>query len=113
MADQKGNINRPLLFGMEKVPSSLWDSLIQQLEKDVRHSFAETDSETVYTELYALIKLAVENGSLPQLLYRIDVSEDKARQCSSVEDPVHCLVQIILEREAQKVLFRNQYKGKI
>lgn len=111
MADQKGNINWPQIFGMAKVPPSLWESLVQQLEKDLRHSFSEIDSGVVYTELYNLIRLAVENGSLPPLLYRIDVSENKARQCSSEDDPVQCLVQVILNREAQKVLFRSQYTG--
>ena len=58
-----------------------------------------------------MISYAVENNKLSDFLYRVDLSENQAMRCMESSDPIHSLTQAILERVAQKVIFRRQYSG--
>lgn len=52
-------------------------------------------------------------GALVQLLYRIDVSEDKLRRMladNSGEDAGRLIARLIMERQRQKLESRRQYR---
>lgn len=47
-------------------------------------------------------------------LYRIDISEKKVKEVLTLEHPENmasCLADLIVQREMQKVITRNKYKG--
>ena len=110
MADQKRNLSWTGLFGIEKVSVSLKEAFLAQLTKDLNHSFTAS-GEDIFQEVLQLISRAVETNNLSNILYRVDLSEAKARACMNSPDPIHSLTQSIMEREAQKVIFRRQYSG--
>ena len=47
---------------------------------------------------------------LLQILYRIDVNEQKAKKAFSATNPTSALAELIIERELQKVESRKKYK---
>lgn len=113
MADQARHlITWNTLFGIEKFSISLKEAFIAQLEKDLQHTFENTDTEDFFKEALAVISHAVETNKLSDFLYRVDLSETQAMRCMASADPVLSLSQAILERVAQKVIFRRQYSGK-
>jgi hypothetical protein len=51
---------------------------------------------------------------LMQLLYRVDVNEDKLRKALSEQGPEAApliIANLILERQEEKIYFRNKYKN--
>ncbi len=113
MADQARHlITWDTVFGVEKFSVSLKEAFIAQLEKDLQHSFEEVDSEDFFKETLAVISYAVEHNKLSDFLYRVDLSENQAMRCMESADPVLSLTQAILQRVAQKVIFRRQYSGR-
>ncbi len=113
MADQARHlISWDTVFGVEKFSVSLKEAFIAQLEKDLQHTFENVDSEDFFKEALAVVSYAVEHNKLSDFLYRVDLSETQAMRCMASSDPVHSLTQAILERVAQKVIFRRQYSGK-
>ncbi len=113
MADQARHlISWDTVFGVEKFSASLKEAFIAQLEKDLQHTFENTDSEDFFKEALAVISYAVETNKLSDFLYRVDLSESRAMQCMESFTPVESLTKAILERVAQKVIFRRQYSGK-
>ena len=60
--------------------------------------------------------VATDFNRLISILYRIDVSEDKARKALSDEagkiSPGHTLARLLIERESEKIKFREQYRSK-
>lgn len=47
---------------------------------------------------------------LLQILYRIDVNEQKAKKALSATDPASSIAELIIQRELQKVESRKKYK---
>ena len=47
---------------------------------------------------------------LLHILYRIDISEENTKKAFADTDPVKSLVELIIERELQKVATREKYK---
>lgn len=111
MADPKRHLDWQQAFGLSTVTLNLKEELIGQLEKDLNLQFSDDQPDTLYRQTYETVSYRVQQNSLSELLYRIDVNEGKAAACLAEEDPVHCLTRMILKREAQKVLFRRQYSG--
>ena len=73
-------------------------------------------SESVYAELSAFInKLLLTNFErLVQLLYRIDVSEMRLKSLlkdNPKEDAGNIIASLIIERQAQKIKSRQQFKN--
>lgn len=102
----------------EASQSNLYQKLIQQLNKDLLFANIDLnfDNEILPTSLKLLLhetvyKLIQEKFSdYLNLLYIIDVSEEKTRQLDS-SDMVKLSEQVtflILKREWQKVYFRNK-----
>lgn len=60
--------------------------------------------------------VATDFNRLISILYRIDVSEDKARKAIVDEagkiSPGHTLARLLIERESEKIKFREQYRSK-
>ncbi|VTQ06515.1 hypothetical protein [Sphingobacterium daejeonense] len=60
--------------------------------------------------------VATDFNRLISILYRIDVSEDKARKALADEagkiSPGHTLARLLIERESEKIKFREQYRSK-
>ncbi|HWB93364.1 MAG TPA: hypothetical protein VG605_15995 [Puia sp.] len=66
-------------------------------------------------ELAEKINALIQNdfGALVQLLYRIDVSEDKLRRMladNSGEDAGRLIARLIIERQRQKIENRRKYR---
>ena len=73
-------------------------------------------SESVYAELSAFInKLLLTNFErLVQLLYRIDVSEMRLKSLlkdNPKEDAGNIIASLIIERQAQKIISKQQFKN--
>jgi hypothetical protein len=95
----------------------LYSRLIQQLNKDLRFAavdqqFTETlTPEALKQELQQLVQqlMEFEFGKYLNLLYIVDVSEQRIKQLTSVE--IHHLSAevtfLILQREWQKVVIRQ------
>lgn len=91
----------------------LLDQLRRQLAKDLGLSAQEDllTAENLPATLEAhLARRAQQNQQdLRQLCYRIDLAEEKVQQAGDFE----ALAWLILEREAQKVLLREQMAGRL
>jgi ABC-type phosphate/phosphonate transport system ATPase subunit len=75
----------------------------------------ELSRETLLQQLKRLVNYLLEKdfGKLLQVLYRIDISEEKlkAALASDEGDPVTLISNMILEREMQKVATRKKYSS--
>lgn len=111
MADPQRALSWPTLWEMEKIPASLRQKLLAQLEKDLQQPFDFTEASALLEELGRVVVQRTEAGKLQELLYRVDLPESIAHQCLDAPSPAGCLALAILKREAQKVLFRWQYGG--
>jgi len=89
-------------------PSKIFlkDELRHQIAKDLGISPDEVPEEDLLAWLSDWLNDHFSEIDLAQLIYRIDLG------ITSAERPEE-LAQAILEREAQKVIFRAQYSGKI
>lgn len=58
------------------------------------------------------IRVLIERDfqGLLNILYRIDVNEDKAKLAFAGNDPAKGIAKLIIERELQKVATREKYK---
>ncbi len=74
---------------------------------------AELSEESLLKKLSNLVSYLMEKdfGKLLQVLYRIDVSEErlKAALATQSQSPSDLIAQMILERELQKVATRKKY----
>lgn len=84
----------------------------------MKHLTLETDNSTLQKELAAYLnKLIVKDFNLLiAILYRIDIPQDKAvaalAENSTKESAGDTLTKLILDRQKQKLYFRNLYKSK-
>jgi hypothetical protein len=94
---------------LQQYGPSLQEAFAQQLAKDLQVALEDLPQKDWLSWLSAFL------GSRPQdlavFLYRVDISEQQllSRAPQSTEE----LAQLILEREAQKVIFKAQYAGKL
>ena len=77
----------------------------------------ETANDNVRSQLISLINELIKNdfSSLVQLLYRLDVEEKKLKkllQENSETDAASIIADLIIKRQIQKVVTKNQYKKK-
>lgn len=84
----------------------LKDELRHQIAKDLGLNPKEVPEENLLMWLSKWLNDHFAEVDLAQLIYRIDLN------APSAERPEE-LAQAILEREAQKVIFRAQYSGKL
>lgn len=88
-----------------------------QLEKDYLQ--LSKKKEYTYDEAFLKIMRVVEDllakdfQQLVNILYRIDVSEEKLKQALalSTDNPASIITKMIIERELLKVEFRRKYSG--
>lgn len=87
---------------------SLLQNLIHQLNKDLGVEKFHYPIENLSTVLDGIESILIQNqNDLGPFLYRVDLSE---KQTSSVED-FRSLSILVLERVAEKIIFRHQYKN--
>jgi len=106
MAESPRSIN--FLAQIEQSPSKgyLLNSLRQQLAKDLALEITAIPESGLLVWLKSWLDQHLSDLDLGQLLYTIDLTE-KGYETS------YKLAKAILEREAQKVIFRAQYSGKL
>lgn len=95
----------PQLQGLGK-EQNLLPELRAQLAKDLQVDLDSVPQFNLQDWLSNWIEKEWNRQDWPQLLYRIDV------RVASAERPEE-IAQSILEREAQKVIFRAQYSGRL
>jgi hypothetical protein len=96
----------------------LYEGVLLQLKKDF-HPFSEKvtlpetlngDALYLYTFQLLVVLLKQQPQALGALLYRVDLSEKKAREAAVPnDDSVKELAKAIVKREAQKVWYRQTY----
>ncbi len=93
------------------------DSLLKVVEitnKDVGLSTSVILTEDdLLKELTRTIEYLIDKDfeKLMQILYRVDVSENKVKQAFGLEKEVaHQIAKLIIARERQKVITRTKYK---
>tara|TARA_R110002072_G_scaffold95446_7_gene210376 strand:- start:874 stop:1194 length:321 start_codon:yes stop_codon:yes gene_type:complete len=87
---------------------SLIDQLLLQLNKDLKvDSFKKPleDFESLAQQIEDV--LIAKQKEMAMLLYQIDINENQLKGLSDFK----ILSYMVLEREAQKVLFREQFKN--
>jgi hypothetical protein len=77
----------------------------------------ETADDNVRSQLINLINELIKNDfpSLVQLLYRLDVEENKLKKLlheNSETDAASIIADLIIKRQIQKIATKNQYKKK-
>lgn len=91
-----------------------YESLQRLVEKDLDLS----NSATVFIKLDKLhmwltgeirILLDLDFNRLMNILYRIDVSEEKVKKAFAEDDPAFSIAGLIIERELKKVETRSKY----
>lgn len=91
-----------------KEQTNLLPNLRAQLAKDLGLDMEAVPKRDLLAWLADFMEQYIaQNGDLAHLLYRIDLDQGNISYHSQE------LAQQILEREAQKVIFRAQYSGKL
>lgn len=89
----------------------LFPAFIAQLNKDIGVPLFTTDDKGIETLQQKLENyLSQHPEQVNEIIYRSDVNENKAKSISP-EDFFGPLAVLILQRIAQKVIFRDQYSG--
>ncbi len=109
MADTERHLNWPLMLGIHSHNVELQTALLYQLEKDFLIDLSNLRIEQILEQIEKCVEEAIHTSRLTELLYRVDLNEAKAHKCLEAEDAVSALAKELLNREAQKVLFRWQY----
>ena len=78
------------------------------VEEDVKIEGLEKLKKWLTQEIMILMERDFQK--LLQILYRIDVNEQKAKKAFSATNPASALAELIIERELQKVESRKKYK---
>jgi hypothetical protein len=92
--------------------------LLTELEKDLQLSFpVHLSMEQLQAHLADRINELIQTDfeRLVGLLYRIDVSESKLKQCLKAtpgEDTGKIMAALVIERELQKISTREHFSGK-
>lgn len=67
------------------------------------------DIESLFTEVINHVKSINNEGQLNQLLYAIDVPSSQYHQALDSDDPLHITAELIIRREAYKIVLRRKY----
>jgi len=110
----------PERFTSIKGNNDLLQQVIDQLNKDVHGFISEfkwDDAEDAYQNFLVAVEKevkALSRSQLMQVLYRIDISEQKMRLVWTLEEDNQNtkITQLILDRELLKVLTRLAYKNR-
>lgn len=88
----------------------LKDLLRRQLAKDLQLFLREIPEEDLWNTLrQRLQELALQPEHLADLCYRVDLGEEVKLSTWEAGE----LAMLILEREARKIIFREQYAGRL
>lgn len=83
-----------------------------QLENVSKYKTEKEQFEQLANHLDELV--STNFNKLISILYRIDVSEEKARRAlaeeAGIKSPGHTLARLLIEREAEKIKYREMYK---
>ncbi|MEY3982591.1 MAG: hypothetical protein RL160_148 [Bacteroidota bacterium] len=116
------SVNLPRLCEQDLKPWFNKAEYIQACAEQVQKDFAmygfdidfSGTTATAYEELFAQLEPIVaretgrSSGKLQELLYRIDVSEQKVREAALADEPwSQSITRLILWRELQKVVIRK------
>lgn len=94
-----------------------WVTLLeQQLEKDllkcgITFSFPENTPFSQWIAAFGTYLAALSDATLQQLLYVVDLPENWSKHLMHSEHPNHMLAEAILQREWQKVVFRQRFSS--
>lgn len=94
---------------LKQAKASLKEAFALQLAKDLQVPVQNLPQENWQPWLSAHLKKHLKD--LPTLLYRVDISEQQLYN-TAPRNTDH-LAQLILERVAQKVIFKAQYAGRL
>jgi hypothetical protein len=85
--------------------------IIKDLEID-DHGLSFSTLEKLKTWLTAEIRMMIDRDfqKLLNMLYRIDVDEQKSKIAFADDDPAVSLAELIIERELKKVETRKKYR---
>jgi hypothetical protein len=86
-------------------------------EKEILKEGEQNDYVEVHKRLTRVVSYLLDNDFQRLLngLYKVDVDETKVKQCFAMEMPsmiAPAIATLILERELQKCVIRQHYKGK-
>ena len=109
MADQEKFLRFSDVFGLQSVNQRLINQLVLQLEKDLNTPIDSISPPLLLEQVEQAVEESRKKGNLESLLYKIDIGEAAGAEALAHEKPVAALARLILKREAQKVIFRNQY----
>ena len=73
-------------------------------------AFSRLEELRQWLESQIEMMMAQDFQRLIHLLYRIDISEEKAKMAFASAEPSVELAQLIVERELQKVISREKYR---
>lgn len=96
----------PEIIAKPLAKNQLLESLRAQLAKDLHLELAQIPHQNIDQWLSQWLDSQMAKIDLVQILYRIDLPLETAMSTKN-------LALSILEREAQKVIFRAQYSGRI
>jgi hypothetical protein len=93
-------------------------TLIQNINKDLAIALPEKISlKELHQKLSLYINHCIKNNfqQVINMLYRIDVSEDRLKKLlhdNPAEDAANIIASLIIERQQQKIAFKNIFKNK-
>lgn len=102
------------------VDASFNKKVLQQIEKDFSQSDLSLDIES--PEIISLMQEHIEKllyddyAKLMNLLYRIDLSESKIESLRAYDPTMperDVITFLVIQREMQKVMFREMYKNRL
>jgi hypothetical protein len=94
---------------LEQAYANLKEAFALQLAKDLQVPVQNLPQENWQPWLSQHLENHIKD--LPVFIYRVDISEQQIK--SSAPRNTDHLAQLILERVAQKVIFKAQYAGKL
>jgi len=100
-------------FQLIQSKPNLFAQLKEQLQKDLQVSLTSLNLQQLQIELEKVVATKLtEDSQFSQQLYQVDLPEKRIETVLQSENATSELSQLILNREAQKVLFRFQYHQK-
>lgn len=93
-------------------------TLIQNINKDLAIALSEKISlEELHQKLSLYINHYIKNNfqQVINMLYRIDINEDRLKKLlhdTPDEDAANIIASLIIERQQQKIAFKNNFKNK-
>ncbi len=97
---------------MQNQIKEIQNLLIKDLQLSAESNHAILSSDKLKAWLTNEIRLLMDQDfqGLLNILYRIDISEQKAKEAFSILNTAERLAELVLARELQKVKTRKKYK---